>query len=61
MSKEARQKLSIANKGKTISEEQKKQISDAKKLRDKLRPMSEETKRKISETLRRKATELKSN
>lgn len=52
MSEEAKRKLSETNKGKTLTDEQKKQISEAKRLRDKLCPMSEETKRKISESLK---------
>lgn len=59
MSEEAKQKLSIANKGKVMSAEQKKKISDAKRLRDKERPISEETKRKISESLKGRPSPLK--
>ena len=57
-SEEAKHKLSQSNKGKTLTDEHKRKISDAKKERDRLRPVSDETKRKISETLRNKKSVL---
>jgi hypothetical protein len=54
VSEHHKHKLTQTNKGKTLTDEHKRKISNAKKERDKLRPVSDETRRKISETLRNK-------
>jgi hypothetical protein len=58
-SEESKKKLSATNKGKKLSEEHKAKISEAKRKRDKERPISEETKKKISETLKGRPSPLK--
>ena len=59
LSKETKRKLSLANKGKTRTDEQKKNMSDAQLARYKENPVSTDTKAKMSESAKHRKTQPK--